>query len=171
MERLMNEIAVSVSRLPDTLRLRLPVFGVNGQLILLCGLCAVSLLLLAVPAGRNGDQLPVQASAQAPTRVVRVLVAPTGGGSPYSASEMAREAAARSAILRPATDAARDRNRFEPETAVDDRRQVAVVCEAAHRGFDGPMWRFLLNEPVQPDIDLSRNKTYYGVKVSLPFGG
>jgi hypothetical protein len=84
---------------------------------------------------------------------------------------MAREAAARSAILRPATDAARDRNRFEPETAVDDRRQVAVVCEAAHRGFDGPMWRFLLNEPVQPDIDLSRNKTYYGVKVSLPFGG
>lgn len=82
---------------------------------------------------------------------------------------MAREAAARSAILRPAADTAR--NRFETQTTVNDRKPVTVVCEPAHHGFDGPMWRFLLNEPVQPDIDLSRNQTYYGVKVSLPFGG
>ncbi len=162
----MNEIAVSVSRLPDTLRLRLPVFGVNGRLILLCGLSAVALLLVAKPTGRNGDQLP----AQPPARVVRVLAAPHGDGSPYSPAEMAREAAARSALLRPATDAARGRNRFEPETAVDNQKPVAVVCEPAHRGFDGPMWRFLLNEPVQPDIDLSHNQTYYGVKVTLPLG-
>ena len=136
-------------------------------MILLCGLCAVSLLLLAVPAGRKAGQLPAQPHA----RVVRVLVAPKGSGSPYSPSEMAREAAARSAVLRPATDPARARNRFEPETAVDGRKPVAVVCEPAHHGFDGPMWRFLLNEPVQPDVDFSRNQTYYGVKVTLPLGG
>jgi hypothetical protein len=100
-----------------------------------------------------------------------VLVAPDGGGSPFSPSEIAREAAARSAMLRPATDMARGRNRFEPETVVDSQRQVAVVCDPARQAFDGPMWRFLLNEPVQPDIDFSHNQTYYGVKVTLPFGG
>ncbi|MGD0058814.1 MAG: hypothetical protein ABSD58_05290 [Verrucomicrobiia bacterium] len=84
---------------------------------------------------------------------------------------MAREAAARSAMLRPATDTARVRNRFEPETAIDNPRQVAVLCVPTRRAFDGPMWRFLLNEPVQPDIDLTHNQTYYGVKVTLPFGG
>lgn len=44
------------------------------------------------------------------------------------------------------------------------------MYDPPHRGFDGPMWRFLLNEPVRPDIDLSHNQTYYGVKVTLPFG-
>jgi hypothetical protein len=33
------------------------------------------------------------------------------------------------------------------------------------------MWRFLLNEPVRPDIDLKHNASYYGVKVTLPLGG
>jgi hypothetical protein len=166
MERLMNEIAVSDSRQFATPRLRLPIFRVNRRSILLCGLCAGA-LLLAVPTGRNGDQVPVQA----PAGIVRVLVAPHGGELPSSPAVIAREAAARSAMMRSKTTEARVRNRFEPETAVDSPRPVAVVCDPARRGFDGPLWRFLLNEPVRPDIDLTRNQTYFGVTVTLPFGG
>ena len=162
----MNEIAVSVSRQLTTPRLRLPIFRVHRRSILLSGMCAAA-LLLAVTTGRNADQVP----AQAPARTVQVRVAPSGAGPAASPSEIAREAAARSAILRPATDTGRARNRFEPETAIDNRRQVAVVYDPVHRGFDGPMWRFLFNEPVRPDIDLTRNQTYFGVTVTLPFGG
>ncbi len=46
-----------------------------------------------------------------------------------------------------------------------------MVYDPGHRGFDGPMWRFLLNEPVRPDINFTHNQTYYGVMVTLPFGG
>ncbi|MGO9246691.1 MAG: hypothetical protein ACLPT4_15050 [Verrucomicrobiia bacterium] len=162
----MNEIAVSVSRQFDPPRLRLPVLRGNRRSILLCGLCAGA-VLLAVPTGRNADQVP----APAPARVVRALGAPDGDGSPFSPSEITREAAARSAMMRSKTDSAGVRNRFEPETAGDGRRQVAVVCDPVRRGFDGPMWRFLLNEPVRPDIDLAHNQTYFGVTVTLPFGG
>jgi hypothetical protein len=166
MERLMNEIAVSVSRQFDPPRWCFPVFHGKGRLILLCGLCAGA-FLLAVPTGRNADQVP----APAPARVVRVLVAPDGDGSPFSPSEIAREAAAHTAMMRSKTDTAGIRNRFEPETAGDGRRPVAVVCDPTRRGFDGPMWRFLLNEPVRPDIDFAHNQTYFGVTVTLPFGG
>jgi len=166
MERRMNEITVSVSRQLAPPQWRPPVVSGHRRSILLCGLC-VAALLFAVSTGRNADQGP----APAPAHVIRVLVAPHGGGSPTSPATMAREAAARSAMLRPATDTARVRNRFEPETAIDNPRQVAVLCVPTRRAFDGPMWRFLLNEPVQPDIDLTHNQTYYGVKVTLPFGG
>jgi hypothetical protein len=124
-------------------------------------------VLLALTTGRNADQVP----AHAPARVVQVLVAPDGDGSPFSPSEIAREAAARSAMLRSKMDTARVRNRFEPETAVDDRKQVVMVYNPTRRAFDGPMWRFLLNEPVRPDIDFTHNQTYYGVMVTPPFGG
>lgn len=110
-------------------------------------------------------------AAAAPARIVRVLVAPHGGELPYSPSAMAREAAARSAMLRPATDTAGVRNRSESEAAIDNPKQVAVLCDPTRRGFDGPMWRFLLNEPVRPDIDFTHNQTYFGVTVTLPFGG
>jgi hypothetical protein len=162
----MNEIAVSVSRQLAPPRLRLPIFRGRQWSIFSRGLCAVA-VLLALTTGRNADQVP----AHAPARIVQVLVAPHGGGPPSSPSAIAREAAARSAIRRPATDTARVRNRFEPETAVDDRKQVAMVYDPGHRGFDGPMWRFLLNEPVRPDINFTHNQTYYGVMVTLPFGG
>jgi len=166
MERLMNEIAVSDSRQFATPRLRLPVVSGHWRSVLLSAVCAGA-VVLAVPTGRNADQVP----APAPARTVQVLVASHGGGPPHSPSEIARQAAARSALLRPATDTARVRNRFEPETTVDSPRLVAELCAPTHRGFDGPMWRFLFNEPVRPDIDLTHNQTYYGVKVTLPFGG
>jgi hypothetical protein len=129
-------------------------------------LCAGA-ILLAVPTGRNADQVP----APAPTRIVRALVAPDSDRSPSSPSGIAREAVARTAMMRSKADTAGVRNRFEPESAVDDRRQVAVVRNPVRRGFYGPMWRFLLNEPVRPDIDFKHNQTYFGVMVTLPFGG
>ena len=46
-----------------------------------------------------------------------------------------------------------------------------MVRNPVRRGFYGPMWRFLLNEPVRPDIDFKHNQTYFGVMVTLPFGG
>jgi hypothetical protein len=54
---------------------------------------------------------------------------------------------------------------------MDNRKSVTLVSVPTHPGFDGPMWRFLLNEPVQPDIDFTRNQTYFGLKVTLPLGG
>jgi hypothetical protein len=162
----MNEIAVSISRPSATPQLRLPIFRVSHQSILLYGLCTVA-LLLAVTTGRNADQVPGPASA----RIKRVLVAANGNERPYSPSAMTREATGRSAMLRSKADTARIGNRFEPETAVDGRRPVAVVGDPTRRAFDGPMWRFLLNEPVRPDIDLTHNQTYFGVSVTLPFGG
>ena len=162
----MNEIAVSVSRQFATPRWCFPAFHGKGRLILLCGLCAGA-FLLAVPTGRNADQVP----APAPTRVVHVRRRARQRRIAVLAIGDAREAAARSAMMRSKVDTAGVRNGFEPESAVDDRRQVAVVCNPVRRGFDGPMWRFLLNEPVRPDIDLTHSQTYFGVTVTLPFGG
>ncbi len=161
----MNEIAFAVSRQFAPSRLHPRVLRSHRPSILLRSLCVV-VLLLATSTGRNTDRVPARARAQNVPVVVRHSVEPH-----TSPSVIAREAAARSAVLRPATDTARARNRFEPEPAVDGRRPVVVVCNPAHQAFSGPLWRFLLNEPVQPDIDFSHNQTYYGVKVTVPFGG
>jgi hypothetical protein len=80
------------------------------------------------------------------------------------------EAAVRNAILQPAIDMAQVRDRFELGSTVENRRELAMMSDTKHQAFDGPMWRFLLYEPVRPDIDLRRNQTYYGVKVTLLFG-
>jgi hypothetical protein len=80
------------------------------------------------------------------------------------------EAAVRSAILQPAIDMAQVRDQFELGSTVENRRELAMVSDTTHRVFDGPIWKFLLYEPVRPDIDLRRNHTYYGVKVTLLFG-
>ncbi|HVM61379.1 MAG TPA: hypothetical protein VMV72_10985 [Verrucomicrobiae bacterium] len=164
----MNEIAASVSRLPDAHGLCLPALGSHWRPIFCCTLSAVA-VLLAVTTRRDADRLPVQALAP----VVSVRAAPVARHPQPSPSAIAPEAAARNAILRPAAPTISVRNRFEPEPSVDTPKPVPVVYAPSSRAFSGPMWRFLLNEPVRPDIDLTHthNQTYYGVKVTLPLGG
>ncbi|HTS17059.1 MAG TPA: hypothetical protein VMP11_05755 [Verrucomicrobiae bacterium] len=162
----MNEIAVSVSRLPDLPRLRLPVLGGHWRPILCCALGGLT-MLLAVTTRRDADRLPVRTLI--PAAIVHVAVPASHPQS--SAAAMARDAAARSAVLRTAAGARQVRNRFESESSSDDQKQVPVVYNPSSRAFSGPMWKFLLQEPVRPDIDLTHNQTYYGVKVTLPLGG
>jgi hypothetical protein len=161
----MNEMAFAVSRQSAPFRLHLRALRSHRWSIFLRSLCIVA-LLLAISTGRHADLVPARA------RTHNTPVVARHGGEPHpSPSVIAREAAARSAMLRPATDTARARNRFEPEPVVDGRPGIVVVCNPTHQAFSGPLWRFLLNEPVQPDIDFSHNQTYYGVKVTVPFGG
>ncbi|MGA2603344.1 MAG: hypothetical protein ABSG14_03870 [Verrucomicrobiia bacterium] len=145
----MNEIAASVSREFTTRRLRLPLVSGGRRFVLYCALGSVA-LLLAVTTRRDADQVP----AHTPAPVNRVLVA-SPGDRPQSAPSATIQV----------------RNRFEPESWGDDRKPVAVVSGPRRPAFAGPMWRFLLNEPVRPDIDFTHNQTYYGVMVTLPFGG
>jgi len=162
----MNEIAASVSREFTTRRLRFPLVSGGRRFILYCALGSVA-LLLAVTTGRDADQVP----AQTPAPVARVLVASPGGRPQSSLSAIDRDAAARRAMLRPASATTQVRNRFESGSWGDDRKPVTVVSGPRRPAFAGPMWRFLLNEPVRPDIDFTHNQTYYGVMVTLPFGG
>jgi hypothetical protein len=145
----MNEIAASVSREFTTRRLRLPLVSGSRRFILCCALSSVA-LLLAVTTRRDADQVP----AHTPAPVARVLGASPGGRPQTSPSATTQV-----------------RNRFEPESWGDDRKPVAVVSGPTRPAFASPMWRFLLNGPVRPDIDLTHNQTYYGVMVTLPFGG
>lgn len=124
-----------------------------------CALASVT-LLLTVTTSRDADRVPAQAPITAPECRPR-----------SSASAIDRDAAARNAMFRPALAATQLRNRFEPEPWGDDRAPVALASVRTPRAFSSPMWRFLLDGPVRPDIDLTHNQAYYGVMVTLPFGG
>jgi hypothetical protein len=160
-----NKTALAVSRQFATPQLQLCVVGNRRHTISLIGLCVVA-LLLGESTARNTDQMP----APPPIRTVAV-VSRTADKLRTPPALIAREAAARSAVLRPAAGIPRAENRFEPALSVDSRHEVTLICNPQHQAFDGPMWRFLLNEPVRPDIDLKHNASYYGVKVTLPLGG
>jgi len=140
----MNEIAPSVSRQSIPRLQRFPAVSAPHRLLLGCTLASVA-LLLAVTTRRDADRIP----APAPVLVASPESRPQS--SPLSTAQV--------------------HNRFKPESWGDDRASVAVFSVPTHRAFSSPMWRLLLDGPVRPDIDLTHNQTYYGVMVTLPFGG
>ena len=157
----MNEIAFSVSRQSIPRQQRFPIVSAPRRFALCCALGSVA-LLLAVTTRRDADHI----STPAPAAVARVLVVPQS-----SRSAIDPDAAARKAMFRPASATAQVRNRFEPESWGEDRAPVAVISVPTRRAFSSPMWKLLLDGPIRPDIDLTHNQTYYGVVVTLPFGG
>jgi len=162
-----NEIAVSVSRQPNPRRrANLPASSLRHRIILCCALSGVA-WLLAVTTTRDAVWIP------APTRASVVcvpVVSPEKRPTPASVVCVPVASPEKRPTSSPLSTA-QVGNRFEPEYRIDDRAPLVLVSVPAHPAFSGPMWRFLLHGPVRPDIDRMHNPTYYGIVVTIPFGG
>jgi len=146
----MNETAVSVSRQIGPRQQRCLVVSARHRLIRCCALAGAA-VVLAVTTGRDADWIPAPTPASVGCLPVVSPKTPPPS-SPLSTVQVG--------------------SRVEPEYRGDDRAPVVLVSVPAHPAFSSPMWRFLLDGPVRPAIiDVKRNTTYYGVVVTIPFGG